>query len=200
SLAEGSTTHGKAAGDGSFDLSVGGTIDDVFELTARRGAAQSGAVFASRAAVVAGQGGDGALTCDQRQDLAVLRIAQTANALDTTCMTDADCTIASLQTNCRDECSNAIASTAAAGELLNTIYTVNAALCQAVVDQGCDTAGHACSPVEPGSAICERGGCVVRSRCAGARAAAGAAPTPGPPPRPLQTPRRPRGNRRAARC
>jgi hypothetical protein len=178
SLADGRSTHGSAAANGAFDLRVGGTIDDVLELTARRGAAQSDAVFASRVAVIAGQGSGGALTCDQRQELAALLVAQTANALDTTCTTDADCAIASLQTNCRDECSNAIASTAAAGELQNTIDTVNAALCQVVVDQGCDTGGP-CIPAEPGAAVCEKGGCVFRSRCAGPPETPGAFYTPG---------------------
>jgi hypothetical protein len=179
SLADGRSTHGSAAADGAFDLSVGGTIDDVLELTARRGAAQSEAVFASRAAVIAGQGSGGALTCDQREQLAALLIAQTADALDTACTTDADCAIASLQTNCSEECSDAIASTSAASALQGTIDTVNAALCQAVVDQGCDIAGHECSPTESGAAVCDTGACVFRSRCAGAPNAPGAGHTAG---------------------
>ena len=84
---------GNAAENGSFDLRVDGTRNDVFELRAGSGKQMSAPLFVDRGGATVGESDAGALSCKQQEALAATQImAAVANA-DTTCTTDADCVL-----------------------------------------------------------------------------------------------------------
>jgi hypothetical protein len=151
--------HGNAAENGSFDLRVDGTRDDVFELRAGSGKTLSEPLFVDRGGAMVGDSDAGALSCKQREDLASTQLTSVIDSADSTCSTDDDCVFASKNTVCLDSCSDVVVSLAGKAEIEAAVDGINGGVCGDYESDGCMFIALPCVPPEPGSPACVKGKC-----------------------------------------
>lgn len=169
-------TRGTAAQDGSFDLTVDGTTADVFELFARRGEQRSNAVFVSRLETVAGHDDLGELTCSERKALTAELIEDAVSHADDTCTSDDDCVQPMSTPVCFTGCIDRGLSRLGAAEVIVTLESIGAGLCDAAVGDSCISDKLTpCADAYSDAAPCLNGKCAYRAldlavgdRCEGA--------------------------------
>jgi hypothetical protein len=164
-LTSGGVAHGDADDDGSFDLAVGGTLDDVFELHAGRGSASSDAVFvdrdgASRTYDAGAPPADaGALSCEAREQAAAALLEGAVADADVACNEDADCTRVSTNAVCHDRCQEVVVSRAGKAQIDSALDEVDHGVCGDYASDGCVFIAPPCIPPQPGTPAC------VNARC-----------------------------------
>ena len=177
--------RGPVAADGSFDVSVSGSKLDTYEVrVVADGEESSNSVYvAPGAAAVTSASDGGALSCDQRSELArqqleavLTRPLQVGEMVRTSCRIDSDCTTVSPISTCNDSCSTYAISKVGTAELEAAVDAVEAGLCKNFSADGCKVVAQPCpGPTAEvacvGSWLCqlvERSGpdCTDRAVCA----------------------------------
>lgn len=158
-ISTGAVTTGPVQSNGSFDVAVDASIDDTFEVRAAFDGDRSAPVFVIRGGAAIGGGEGGALTCDQRNEVATALLDQAAGAADRACQADADCVMYTPFSECSNSCwvhylsMTGLASIEATGTLVE----------QAV----CGSGESMCSPpiynclIHEVAPACENNRCVV---------------------------------------
>jgi hypothetical protein len=153
--------------DGSFDLAVDGTLDDVYELRVGPEGNSSKPVFVTRDRTSytydggAPAGDAGMLTCREREQAAADQITAVAEHADVTCSDDADCVRVSTGSVCHDHCGEAIVSKTGQAEIEAAQDAVADGVCKTFESDGCVLLVPPCEPeqVTPTCVMgkCERG-------------------------------------------
>lgn len=152
---------GPVEGDGSFDVRVDASLDDVFEVRAVNGGKRSTVVIVVRggATVGDGDGGVGELICEARRSLAIMQVADAVGHADKSCERSEDCQPYVPQTGCYGGCFEGYFSEAGLAELEQAEESINQGVCASYSSDGCGFSLPGC--VAPPSAMCVSGQCVV---------------------------------------
>jgi hypothetical protein len=157
-LTTGEVTKGKPAADGSFDLVVPGSPNDAFVVKAQAGGVASGAVYVVRGSAAVGDGAGGALSCDQRDQLAGELLTRVGSGANASCGVDSDCHAVLEVASCHDRCQYAIVSQAGQRELEAASQSLDTGLCADYAKDGCKNVLLPC--VAPPPVMCSSGQCV----------------------------------------
>jgi hypothetical protein len=163
--------------DGSFDVEVEATIDDVFEVRAVLGDLRSGAVIVDRGgAMVAGGnggnggnggasgmggagsgGGGGTLSCDERTEQGRVALDEAIELADRSCEVDDDCMGFYRAASCVADCFAGFFSEDGLQTLRDAVQSVDDGVCSQFESDGCSVFAPPCFP--PGAAYCVAGQC-----------------------------------------
>jgi hypothetical protein len=148
----------KAAADGSFDLTISGSENDAYSVSAKAGGRTSNPVFVIRGTAAVGDGRDGSLSCEQRNTLAGELLTQAADGADRNCTTDADCSPVIAGASCYSPgCSFAYVSELGRAQIERVGRDIDANLCAEYAVDGCSHALPKCTA--PAPAACLMGHC-----------------------------------------
>jgi hypothetical protein len=148
--------RGPVASDGSFDVEVGATLDDVFEVRAVSGSERSLAVIVVRGGAMVGEGEGGVLTCEQKSTIAYDTVTQAITNADRSCTTDTDCMLASPDSTCFAGCGYEYVSTRGMAGITAVIEALDQGFCEDFED-GCERIIPPCVP--PDAPRCFAGEC-----------------------------------------
>jgi hypothetical protein len=158
-ISTGAVTTGPVQSNGSFDVAVDAGIEDTFEVRAALDGALSAPVFVIRGGAAIGGGEGGALTCDQRNEVATELLDQAAGAADRACAVDADCVTYTPISECSNSCWVHYLSVTALASIEATRALVEQAVC-VNSESMCATPIYDCSTREI-SPSCDNGLCVA---------------------------------------
>lgn len=148
--------RGPVAGDGSFDVEVDATLDDVFEVRAVNGEQRSRPVIVLRGGAQVGEGDGGVLSCEQKSEYAREAVQQAIANADRSCETTDDCQIASPDSACFAGCGFDYVSADGQASISAVVAALDNGFC-ADFEDGCDRIIPPCVPPEPGE--CHNGQC-----------------------------------------
>jgi hypothetical protein len=151
--------RGPVQDDGSFDVEVDATLDDVFEVRAVNGDGSSGVIIVVRGGAMVG-GGDGGfyeLSCEQRGAIVDSIVDPLVASSSTSCTVDADCAVIEPQNSCTGGCGRAIVAASDAASIEEARVEANALWC-GDDHASCATPDIACN--RPRAPICEEGQCM----------------------------------------
>jgi hypothetical protein len=132
-------TIGEVEDDGSFDVPVEATFDDVFEVRALLDGERSDVVIVDRGGAMVGEGSGGSsLSCEQQLLVAGTVLDSAMTAADRSCEIDADCMLFVNEDTCAKDCSYAFVSEAGLQSLRDTAASVDDAVCATFVEDGCE--------------------------------------------------------------
>lgn len=144
--------------DGSFDIEVDATLNDVFEVRAILGEHESDVVIVVRGASEVIEGDGGGLSCEQHTNLGAA-ILDAAHAMaDRSCETAADCSHVYRSASCLGGCLAGYYSEEGQRTIADAIEAVDEGVCASFMDDGCPLVLPDCFPPEP--AACVEGQCV----------------------------------------
>lgn len=144
--------------DGSFDVMVDATLDDVFEVRAVNGEARSAAVIVVRGGAEVIEGDGGGLTCEQQTSLGSAILQSALDAADQSCTTSADCMQYWRSASCISSCFGGYYSEAGLQSIQDAVASIDDGVCASFEDDGCQTFAPPC--VGPLPAACVDGQCV----------------------------------------
>jgi hypothetical protein len=150
--------QGKPAADGSFDVLVHGSPNDAFVVKVQAGGVASRAVYVVRGSAAVGDGVGGALSCDQRDQLAGELLTRVGSGADASCSVDGDCRTVLESARCHASCEYATVSQLGQRELEAASESLDAGLCADFTNDGCPTVFLSC--VGPPRVVCSSGQCV----------------------------------------
>ncbi len=158
-LTTGETFATEANADGSFDVKVTGSPNDVYSVRATAGGRSSSTVFVIRGTAAVGDGRDGSLSCEQRNGLAGKLLTLAAEEAHRSCTFDSDCVAVSARASCyAPSCSFAYVSERGQAEIEQVSRDIDARLCAEYEADGCDHPIAKC--LEPPAPLCSMGQCV----------------------------------------
>ena len=165
-------TLDEVAADGSFDVEVDATLDDVFEVRAVLGDLRSEVVVVDRggAMVVGGNGGSsgmggsggmgGSLSCEEQESLGLAELEEALATADRSCDVDADCMGFYRSAACFPQCFGGFFSEQGLQSLRETVQGIDDGVCSTFEEMGCELIVPPCVPPSEGSCIagrCEEG-------------------------------------------
>lgn len=151
-------TTGQVEDNGSFDVQVDATLDDVFEVRAVQNGMRSPAAIVVRGGAQVGEGDGGTLSCEQKETLARTAYSQALASADKSCATKEDCVTVWEATDCFSGCSRGLASEAGLASIEAAVQELNGGLCDGYEDECGPVLAQPC--VGPLPALCEGGQCV----------------------------------------
>lgn len=157
-LSTGEVVEGFAADDGSFDLRVDGSLNDVFAVSAVASGQESPPVYVVRGgAAITSE--DGSLSCDEYGELAAAVLDGSEAAAGKSCDSDGDCVAVAKSTSCLHDCAYAFVTSAGADQIETTREALRDGLCEAYSRAGCTSPEGECD--SPGDARCVAGKCTA---------------------------------------
>jgi hypothetical protein len=159
----GQVFHAIAAADGSFDMQVDAPKTDSFQLRALQAGQSSGSVHVTRGGASVEDDAGEALSCEQRGDMARVRMAATVETADRRCTSADDCMLVSLGTACSDACSDVALSAAGAAQIEAEREAIEGGLCKDFARDSCNVLVLPCTPPLGTGRVCENGSCALRS-------------------------------------
>lgn len=148
--------RGPVESDGSFDVELDATLDDVFEVRAVNGGRRSMAVIVLRGGAQVGEGDGGVLSCEQKSDYAYDAVTQAITNADRRCETATDCVLASPDSACFAGCGFDYVSVDGSASIQAVVEALDQVFCEDFED-GCDRIVPPCVP--PREAECVAGQC-----------------------------------------
>jgi hypothetical protein len=152
--------NGRAAMDGSFDISAPGEAHDGFSVQASNGDAESKVVIVTQGGAVAVDGSDGSLSCEEQTNTAYKQLNAALDAADDTCTDASDCVRVGLGSVCTDGCVGGFVSDAGMSAFGAALSAVEHGLCAGFRKQGCHYDVSGC-PIQPGPVMCLKGHCAL---------------------------------------
>jgi len=141
-------TRGEVEDDGSFDVLVEATRDDVFEVRAVLGAERSASVIVDRGGATVGEGEDGALSCEQQAALGSAVLEAAIALADRRCEVDADCMDYSPSADCFGGCPGTFLSAEGLRSVEDTAAIIDGSVCATFEEDGCARIAPDCPGID----------------------------------------------------
>jgi hypothetical protein len=157
----GQTVKAQAAPDGSFEVEVMATPQDVLALAASAGSKHSQPVYVARGGAWVGDGSSG-LSCQQRSQLASQAIGSALVQATSGCRVAEDCIEVPTRSVCTASCGDALVARTERAAVENTLRSVDDGLCKSFEADGCMLLALPCIPPPNGPIVCNTGRCEQR--------------------------------------